>query len=92
MTKRLQPAEFLDVRRLRLVEVVAPGLSPDHQAARDRVWDEAVEKNPALFDGPVVACVGAEWDGPHGLVLRWTSVTYRHYALRWVPGGTDETL
>ncbi len=53
------------------------------------MWDKAVQANPNLFDGPVVACAGLEWDGPHSLVLSWTRVTYRHYALRRVPGATS---
>ncbi|GAA1018364.1 hypothetical protein Aple_074740 [Acrocarpospora pleiomorpha] len=57
----------------------------DHQLARDRVWDEAVKANPGLFDGPVVACTGLDWDEPHSMVLHWAPVPYRHFALRWVP-------
>ncbi|MEU6346263.1 NUDIX domain-containing protein [Streptomyces sp. NPDC046977] len=78
--------DFLDVRNLRLIQGAAPVLSPEHQVARDRVWDAALAGNPDLFDGPVVACAGLEWDGPGRLVLSWAQVTYRHYALRRVPG------
>lgn len=53
------------------------------------MWDKAVQANPSLFDGPVVACAGLEWEGPHTLVLSWARVTYRHYALRRVPGATS---
>ncbi|MET9397048.1 NUDIX hydrolase [Kitasatospora sp. NPDC002965] len=80
------PAEVLDVHRLCLVEVPSPRLSPAEQQARDRAWDEAVRRNPTLFDGPVVACEGVRWDAPGEPVLSWSRVTYRHYALRWVPG------
>ena len=59
--------------------------TPEHQRARDLVWDEKAQANPGLFDGPVVACAGLDQAGPDTLVLRWTRVTYRHYALRWVP-------
>ncbi|MFC0843453.1 NUDIX hydrolase [Streptomyces noboritoensis] len=48
----------------------------------------AVRANPALFDGPVVACGGLEWAGPRILRLSWVRVTYRHYALRRVPGAS----
>ncbi|WP_308409542.1 NUDIX domain-containing protein [Streptomyces sp. A3M-1-3] len=57
--------------------------------ARDRVWDKAVQANSSLFDGPAVACAGMEWEGPHTLVLSWARVTYKHYALRLVPGATS---
>lgn len=30
-----------------------------------------------------------DWEGPHSLVLFWARVTYRHYALRRVPGNTS---
>ncbi|MGK5543414.1 NUDIX hydrolase [Streptomyces sp. URMC 127] len=48
----------------------------------------AVRANPALFDGPVVACGGLERTGPRTLRLSWVRVTYRHYALRRVPSAT----
>lgn len=82
-------AALFPVRRVRLVEAEAPRLSPEEEAARDRVWDRAVEANPRLFDGPVVACAGLEWEGPGSLVLSWARVTYRHYALRCVPWATS---
>ncbi|MGW3248093.1 NUDIX domain-containing protein [Streptomyces sp. NPDC001070] len=78
--------DFLDVQRLGLSEAAPPALSPEHRSARDRVWDAAVAGNPNPFDGPVVACAGVEWDCPGALVLSWARVTYRHYALRRVPG------
>ncbi|MGW1780796.1 NUDIX domain-containing protein [Streptomyces sp. NPDC002143] len=78
--------DVFDVPRLRLVEAAPPRLSPADEAARDRAWQRAVEANPDLFDGPVAACAGVAWEGPHRLVLSWTRVTYRHYALRRVPG------
>jgi 8-oxo-dGTP pyrophosphatase MutT (NUDIX family) len=48
----------------------------------------AVKDNPTLFDGPVVACAGMGWIGPHALRLSWARVTYRHYPLRRVAGAT----
>nr|WP_241562614.1 NUDIX domain-containing protein [Streptomyces hoynatensis] len=88
VTESLSPAgvDFFEVHRLRLREVGAPQVSPEEEAVGDRVWDKAVRANPSLFDGPVVACAGLEWEGPHSLVLSWARVTYRHYALRRVPG------
>ncbi|MFD5268817.1 NUDIX hydrolase [Streptomyces sp. NPDC058335] len=90
MTETLPPVgiDLFDVERVQLAEVAAPALSPEDEAARDRVWDKAAQTNPALFDGPVVACVGLEWAGPRILSLSWARVTYRHFALRRVPGAT----
>ncbi|MGW7367494.1 NUDIX domain-containing protein [Streptomyces sp. NPDC054841] len=48
----------------------------------------AVQANPTLFDGPVVACAQLGWTGPHALRLSWARVTYRHYALRRVLSAT----
>ncbi|MFE7609596.1 NUDIX hydrolase [Streptomyces celluloflavus] len=78
--------DLFDVERLHLVEVAAPPLSPEDESAADRVWGRAVQANPTLFDGPVVACAGLERTGPRTVSLSWVRVTYRHYALRRVPG------
>ncbi|MGW7342260.1 NUDIX domain-containing protein [Streptomyces sp. NPDC054854] len=78
--------ELFDVRRVRLVEGAAPVLSPALEAARDREWERAVRGNPALFDGLVVGCVELRRVAPDTLFLRWAAVTYRHRALRRVPG------
>jgi 8-oxo-dGTP pyrophosphatase MutT (NUDIX family) len=80
--------DLFDVERLLLTEAAEPPLPPQDAAARDRVWGMAVKANPALFDGPVVACGGLERIGPGILRLSWVRVTYRHYALRRVPGAT----
>ncbi|WP_344272638.1 NUDIX hydrolase [Streptomyces hebeiensis] len=88
MTETLPPVgiDLFEVERLLLAEAAAPPLPPRDAEARDRVWDTAVRANPTLFDGPVVACGGMEWTGPRVLCLSWVHVTYRHYALRRVPG------
>ncbi|SDL32456.1 ADP-ribose pyrophosphatase YjhB, NUDIX family [Nonomuraea maritima] len=78
--------ELLDVRRIRLVEGPAPYLSPENEAAMNRRWAESVRANPHLFDGPVAACTGLDLDGPRAVVVTWVRTTYRHYALRRVPG------
>lgn len=84
---RPRGVEVLEARRLHLVQAAAPRVLPEHQLAMDRVWEEAVRANPTgLFDGPVVVCAGVEWEDPESVVLFWTGVTYRHYALRRVPG------
>jgi 8-oxo-dGTP pyrophosphatase MutT (NUDIX family) len=80
--------DLFDVERLVLTEAAEPPLTPQDAEARDRVWDMAVRANPTLFDGPVVACRGLEPTGPGVLRLSWVRVTYRHYALRRVPGAT----
>ncbi|WP_129838058.1 NUDIX domain-containing protein [Streptomyces sp. RFCAC02] len=91
MTETLPSVNFelWDVRGLRLQEVPAPQLTTEHEAARDLLWDKAVLANPHLFDGPVVACAGIEWEGPADLLVSWARVTYRHYVLRRVPGCTS---
>ncbi|MFG2192285.1 NUDIX hydrolase [Streptomyces sp. NPDC048639] len=81
--------EFLDVHRLRLAETAAPRVPPEHRSAMDRAWDDAVRANPCLFDGPVAACTGLDADGAGGLVISWARTTYRHRALRRVPGATS---
>jgi 8-oxo-dGTP pyrophosphatase MutT (NUDIX family) len=88
VTETLLPAgiDFLDVERLLLREATEPPLPPEDAEARDRVWDMAVKANPTLFDGPAVACRELERTGPGVLRLSWVRVTYRHYALRRVPG------
>ncbi len=90
MTETLPPVgiDLFDVERLLLTEAVEPPLPPQDAAARDRVWDMAVKANPTLFDGPAVACGELERTGPGVLRLSWVRVTYRHYALRRVPGAT----
>ncbi|MER0241353.1 NUDIX domain-containing protein [Streptomyces sp. HSW2009] len=80
--------ELFDVEHLVVSEAPEPPLTPHDAEARDRVWDRAVQDNPALWDGPVVACGGLEQPGPRTLHLSWVRVTYRHYALRRVPGAT----
>jgi ADP-ribose pyrophosphatase YjhB (NUDIX family) len=80
--------DLFDVEQVELTEAAAPALSPEDETARDRVWTKAVQTNPTLFDGPVVACAGLEWAGPRILHLSWARVTYRHYALRRVPGAS----
>ncbi|MFF2021008.1 NUDIX domain-containing protein [Streptomyces sp. NPDC058171] len=85
-------AELLDVHRLHLTEVEAPKPSPEDEAARDRIWDEAVRANPHLFDGPVTGCAALERrGGPQDgdLTVSWARLTFRHRALRRVPGNTD---
>ncbi|MBK3580550.1 NUDIX hydrolase [Streptomyces sp. MBT65] len=82
-------AELLDVHRLRLVETAAPRLTPGERLAMDRVWGQLVGANPHFFDGPVLVCAGAEREGPYGLTVSWVRTTYRHFALRRVPGATS---
>ncbi|MFD1535591.1 NUDIX hydrolase [Nonomuraea guangzhouensis] len=86
---RPREASLLEVRRLRLIEDAAPRVPPAERVAMDRLWEEAVQANPCLFDGPVAACAGLDQDGPHSVVLTWARTTYRHRALRWVPGATS---
>ncbi|MFE2111087.1 NUDIX hydrolase [Kitasatospora sp. NPDC059463] len=85
------PAEVLGVRRIRLAEVPAPRLTAEERRARDDAWAQMVLANPALFDGPVVACSGTSWPRPGELHVAWSRVTYRHYALRRVTASAAPT-
>ncbi|MFD8305068.1 NUDIX domain-containing protein [Streptomyces sp. NPDC059690] len=82
------PVELIEVTELRLVEEPPPQLSAEHRAARDHVWQELAGDNPALFDGPVVACTSVSQPHPRELLLGWARVTYRNFALRRVSGAT----
>ncbi|WP_240555349.1 NUDIX domain-containing protein [Streptomyces albus] len=93
------PVEFLDVRRVRLVEAGGLRMTPEEQQAVDRLWAQAVAGNPHLFDGPLVACTGLHRPRPGVLELRWVRATYRHRALRlvrapgaWVPSPVFVTV
>ncbi|MFJ9521850.1 NUDIX hydrolase [Kitasatospora sp. NPDC101801] len=91
------PVEFFDARALRLVEAPIPPLSTEERTAMDRFWDESVALQPALFDGPAVACLGVENAGAE-LLLSWARVTYRYRALRrvescsWLPASVFVTV
>lgn len=80
--------ELLEVEGIRLVEAVAPRVTPKDQVAMDRVWYEAVQANPSLFDGPVAACMGLDREGQQEFVLTWVRTTFRSYVLRRVPGAS----
>ncbi|MEV6483269.1 NUDIX domain-containing protein [Streptomyces sp. NPDC051576] len=82
-------AELLDVHRLRLVESAAPRLAPEERLAMNRVWNDLVRANPSFFDGPVLVCAGTHREGPQDLVISWARTTFRHFALRRVPGSTS---
>ncbi|MEU6081246.1 NUDIX domain-containing protein [Streptomyces sp. NPDC047108] len=86
LLRRPTGVDILDVHRLRLAETAPPLVPPEHRAAMDRVWDDAVRANPSLFDGPVAACTGLDADGAGRLTISWARTTYRHRALRRVPG------
>ncbi|MFF7549318.1 NUDIX hydrolase [Streptomyces canus] len=81
-------ADLLEAGGLRLVEVAPPVLPAELRAAMDREWGEAVLANPALFDGPVAVCAGLSRETPDDLLLSWSRVTYRYFALRRVAGAT----
>ncbi|MEU4587067.1 NUDIX hydrolase [Kitasatospora aureofaciens] len=80
-----QGVEVLAATGLQLVETAAPGLSAEHEAAMDRVWEQATRANLSLFDGPAVVCTAlARQD--QAVELTWARTTYRRFALRRVPG------
>ncbi|MFJ9774142.1 hypothetical protein ACIRVF_23350 [Kitasatospora sp. NPDC101157] len=84
-----RPVQMLQASTLCLAGTAAPQLTREHQLAMDRVWRAATKANPELFDGPAVVCTAAEQAG-QTLVLHWSPVTYRWFALRHVPAGKVE--
>ncbi|GAA3725805.1 NUDIX domain-containing protein [Streptomyces tremellae] len=84
----LPPAgvELLRVRHLSLRETAPPVPTHDEEQEMNRIWEDVTQANPLLFDGPVVGCVGWEWEEPHDLTLTWARTTYRFHGLRQVPG------
>jgi len=95
---RARPVEFLDVRRISFVEHPPPVLTPWEQAEVDRLWTVTKARNPATFDGPLVAGLGVDLSVPGVLVARWARLSYRHRALRvlraagGVPGSVFVTV
>ncbi|MCO8308822.1 NUDIX hydrolase [Streptomyces sp. RKCA744] len=77
--------ELLGAPDLRLVETAPPELTGAQTAAMNRKWEEMTTANPALFDGPVAVCTGAEWTDPETMVLSWCRATYRLLTLRLDP-------
>ncbi|MFK0295399.1 NUDIX hydrolase [Streptomyces sp. NPDC090442] len=94
MTTEPPPArsavEIQEVRRIRLVEVPTPPLSPQEQHAMDHAWSEAIQANPDLFDGPVAACTQLTRTGPHDVTISWARTTYRRYVPRRGPSATPD--
>ncbi|WP_051114773.1 NUDIX domain-containing protein [Actinokineospora enzanensis] len=78
--------EVFTVSVVRLIEVAPPVVPDEHVLERDRLWAETAGANPALFDGPVVACADLRVHEAGEVVVSWARVTYRHFALRWVVG------
>jgi 8-oxo-dGTP pyrophosphatase MutT (NUDIX family) len=81
-------ADLLEAGGLRLVEVEPPVIPAALRTAMDREWGAAVLANPALFDGPVAVCAGLSREAPDDLLVSWSRMTYRCFALRRVPGAT----
>ncbi|MGV9267427.1 GNAT family N-acetyltransferase [Kitasatospora sp. NPDC003701] len=76
---------LFDAQHLELVETAAPSLSAEERATMDRIWARDAAGNPALFDGPAVACVSLQVSVSGRPVLSWAPVTYRYRALRRIP-------
>ncbi|MGW4158220.1 NUDIX domain-containing protein [Streptomyces sp. NPDC004788] len=74
--------EFLDTDGITFVEHAAPVLTPRERSEVDRIWAETTARNPAAFDGRVVASLGVERRGAEPLVVRWAAVSYRMRGLR----------
>ncbi|MFD0373224.1 NUDIX hydrolase [Streptomyces sp. NPDC127114] len=78
------PVVFVDTEQVTLdfVECPPPPLSADERREVDRRWAETRDRNPATFDGPLVAALGLDLSGSGRAVVRWARMTYRHRALR----------
>ncbi|MFF0433713.1 NUDIX hydrolase [Streptomyces sp. NPDC004327] len=74
--------EFLDPDGIDFVEHPAPVLTPGERTGVDRLWAETTARNPAAFDGQVVASLGVERHAAGPLVVRWAAVPYRMRGLR----------
>ncbi|WP_331731312.1 NUDIX hydrolase [Kitasatospora sp. NBC_01300] len=95
--EELRAVEFFDAPHLDLVEVAAPALSAAERLGMDRIWARDAARNPALFDGPVIACTALERSTLGKLVLSWAPVSYRYRALRqvsaaWKPSAVFVTV
>lgn len=76
--------EFLDPDGVTFVEHAPPVLTPRERREVDRLWAETTRRNPAAFDGRVVASLGVERRGAGPVVVRWAAVSYRMRGLRSV--------
>ncbi|MFC8450108.1 NUDIX hydrolase [Kitasatospora sp. NPDC057223] len=89
--------EFFDPQPLDLVETAPPHISAADRLAVDRIWERDAAGNPALFDGPVIACIALEQE-PDRVILSWAPITYRYRALRhirnarWTPAAVFVTV
>ncbi|WP_051844783.1 NUDIX domain-containing protein [Streptomyces globisporus] len=92
------PVEFLDARVPVFAEQATPVLSSWEEREVDRLWEDTTARNPATFDGPLVAVLGVDRPGDGSLVVRWAPMTYRYRALRrlrppeQVPGSVFVTV
>ncbi|MFG3346211.1 NUDIX hydrolase [Streptomyces sp. NPDC048018] len=78
----LPAVAFVDTDRVDFVEHPPPPLTAAEGRAVDRLWAETTARNPATFDGPLVASLGLDRPAPGRVSVRWARTTYRHRALR----------
>jgi 8-oxo-dGTP pyrophosphatase MutT (NUDIX family) len=82
--------QFLDEdATLTFAEVPEPALPPEHEAAMNDLWQQWVDRNPMVFDGPVAAVTAIAERGPRRIELSWTRTTYRRHVLREIPGAQN---
>ncbi|MFF3593855.1 NUDIX hydrolase [Kitasatospora indigofera] len=79
---------FFDALALRLVRAPMPQVDHAARVAMDQFWERARSRQPALFDGPAVACLGIEQLQAGELCLTWARTSYRYRALRQVAGAS----
>jgi ADP-ribose pyrophosphatase YjhB (NUDIX family) len=63
-------------------EVAPPAVNKTDQIAADRLFDDAMENNDGLFDGPVVLCNKIAGWNTDDMIVYWSRASYRVFALR----------
>ncbi|MFF5973275.1 NUDIX domain-containing protein [Streptomyces sp. NPDC012769] len=77
-----EPVAFVDTEGIGFAECPPPSLSPEERREVDRLWVRTTARNPATFDGPLVASLGLDRPAPERCTVRWARMTYRYRALR----------
>ncbi|MFJ1757262.1 hypothetical protein [Kitasatospora sp. NPDC088134] len=84
----MSAVDFFSDPRPAFREADPPALTPEEEQAVERFWLEALERQPAFFDGPAVACLGIERELPDRLTVVWVRSSYRYRVLRKVAGAS----
>lgn len=74
--------EFWEPLTVRLTQSQLGPVVDNDLAEADRLFQQAQEANPALFDGPIVLCNGVRESTVGVIDISWVSSSYRSLALR----------